>query len=236
MMSKEIDPNILRQNIKYLRELEYSLVTDFDEHESITPTTNKGHLTQESKKYFFEEVSKRLQELKEQNEETDFFQKVKGNFQNQEQVDHFLTHQELALKSFVSDKTFVKKYQYKDSKTSEVLRFGINTKYKELLTELALYNKQLVETVNDAIQNKLENKSDISNISNESKYKPFCQKYIDLTVSEKSVLTNAIEYLHDSTNKVVLVDIFPRKFNNKNNDVGTIDVNSLDTHTAILCS
>ena len=32
MMSKEIDPNILRQNIKYLEKLEYTPVVEFDEH------------------------------------------------------------------------------------------------------------------------------------------------------------------------------------------------------------
>jgi len=53
MKSKEIDPNILRHNIKYLEKLEYKAVVEFDEYESITPTTNKGYLTQESKKSFF---------------------------------------------------------------------------------------------------------------------------------------------------------------------------------------
>ena len=63
MMSKEIDPNILRQNIKYLEKLEYTPLVEFDEHESITPTTNKGHLTQESKKFFFKEAIEKLQDL-----------------------------------------------------------------------------------------------------------------------------------------------------------------------------
>ena len=62
-MSKEIDPNILRQNIKYLREFEYYPIKEFDEHESITPTTNKGHLTQGSKEHFFKKVKEKLQFL-----------------------------------------------------------------------------------------------------------------------------------------------------------------------------
>jgi len=52
MIQKEIDPNILRQNIKYLEKLEYKPVVEFGEHESITPTTNKGHLTSDSKNFF----------------------------------------------------------------------------------------------------------------------------------------------------------------------------------------
>lgn len=133
MIQKEIDPNILRQNIKYLEKLEYKPVVEFDEHESITPTTNKGHLTSDSKKYFFEDVSKKLQELKEQNEKVEkFYTEVQGNFQDQEDLSKFLTLQEEELNKLISDTIFVKKYQYKESKTSKVLRIGINSLNKPL--------------------------------------------------------------------------------------------------------
>ena len=234
MMSKEIDPNILRQNIKFIRELEYYPVKEFDEHESITPTTNKGHLTEESKKYFLEDVSRKLQKLKEQNEETDFFQKVKGNFKNQENLGEFLLTQEKTLEDFASNRIFIKKYQYKESKTSEVLRFGINIGYDSLIDELTLYNKQLTKTVSDAVQNKLEKQSDVSNISATTKYEPFRDKYIDLTSSERFIIGNAIKYLETSIHNVALVDVFPREFNNNNTGVGTINTKSLDTHTALL--
>lgn len=47
----DIDPNVFRQNIKYLEELKYEPL-EIDRHESITPKTNKGHLNTESKKAF----------------------------------------------------------------------------------------------------------------------------------------------------------------------------------------
>ena len=212
MMSKEIDPNILRQNIKYLEKLEYKPVVEFDEHESITPTTNKGHLTQESKKYFFEDVSKKLQEFKEQNKEADFFQKVEGNFENQEQVDHFLTRQELTLNSFVSDKTFIKKYQYKDSKTSEVLRFGIDLQYKNLKIELEKHNntqKTLSEHTKDS-------KNFVKVVEN-----------TELAPQEMVAMECAINVLLNTDSKTVLVDVFKRDTERKITDVQ-------DTHTVVL--
>lgn len=231
----DIDPNIWRQNIRYLEEAQYETIPEIDEHESITPTTNKGHLSLESKKSFFGEVISKLDVLREQNEKTeDFFTQVKGNFQNKEDLGKFLNSQEEALTNLSADNIFVKKYQYKTSETSKVLRFGINIQHKELLKELDIYNNQLTKKVTNALQSKLEKQSDISNISGATKYAPFREKYISLTSTEELVVKNAVKYLDSSSNKIALVDIFPREFNNKNTGVGTINIKNLDTHTALL--
>ena len=231
----DIDPNIWRQNIRYLEEAQYETIPEIDEHESITPTTNKGHLSLESKKSFFGEVISKLDVLREQNKKNeDFFTQVKGNFQNKEDLGKFLNSQEEALTGLSLDKVLVKKYQYKTSDTSKVLRFGINIQHKELLEELNIYNNQLTAKVNNALQSKLEKQSDISNISGATKYAPFREKYISLTSTEELVVKNAVKYLDSSSNKIALVDIFPREFNNKNTGVGTINIKNLDTHTALL--
>ena len=218
MIQKEIDPNILKQNIKYLEKLEYKPIVEFDEHESITPTTNKGHLTSDSKKYFFEDVSKKLQELKERNKEVDFFQKVEGNFKNQGQVENFLIHQEMSLNSFISDNTLIKKYQYKDSKISEVLRFGINSYNKDLIQEISIkYNpsikKEEAVPISDTIsvfskstKDKVADALSKSNQFLELKAKAKNQ----VTPIEQSVVTQAVDYLNESGRKTALVDLFAR--------------------------
>ena len=212
MISKEIDPNILRQIIKYLRELEYYPIKEFDEHASITPTTNKGHLTLDSKKYFFEDVSKKLQELKEQNKDVDFFQKVEGNFKDQESLGGFLNFQEEVLQNLSSDKVFIKKYQYKDSKTSEVLRFGIDLQYKNLKIELEEHNntqKTLSEHTKDS-------KNFVKVVENTA-----------LAPQEMVAMRCAINALLNTDSKTVLVDVFKRDTERKITDVQ-------DTHTVVL--
>lgn len=237
MMSKEIDPNILRQNIKYLEKLEYTPVVEFDEHESITPTTNKGHLTQESKKFFFKEAIEKLQDLIKSNEEAEFYQRVKGDFENQGNLVNFLQNQGKILEFFVSDRIFIKKYQYKDSKTSEVLRFGINLKDKEVFQELIYYNKDLEKLLD-------KNPEDAkSNISGATKYKAFCSKYIKIADSENLAIKSAISFLESSSNNIALVDVFKRESKaitdpkNKKivlTQVGGINLNEIDTHTVLL--
>ena len=219
MMSKEIDPNILRQNIKYLRELEYYPVKEFDEHESITPTTNKGHLTQGSKEHFFKKVKEKLQGLKEQNETVEnFYTKVQGDFENQEQVEKFLIHQEFALNSFVSDNILIKKYQYKDSKISEVLRFGINSYNKDLIQEIGVkYNpsikKEEAVPISDTISvfSKSTKDKAADALNKNDKFQELKAKAKNqVTSTEQSVVTQAIDYLNESGRKTALVDLFAR--------------------------
>ena len=108
MENKEIDPNVWRQNIKFLEKLEYNPIKDIDEHESITPTTNKGHLTLDSRKMFFQKVSKELESLKTKNNEENFYEVFKGQFGNKKDLDNFLEYQEKTLKNFTSDEIFIK--------------------------------------------------------------------------------------------------------------------------------
>jgi len=136
-----------------------------------------------------------------------------------------------------SNAIFIKKYQYKDSNTSDVVRFGINLKNKDLFTELDNYNtnlnKDLALNPNDAK----------SNISNETKYKDFSNKYIKLTSFEKLAIQSTIDYLESSTNNIALVDVFKREskqtVDSQNKkiiiaNVGEINPRELDTHTALL--
>ena len=54
------------------------------------------------------------------------------------------TEEVLNVERFAKENAiFIKKYQYKDSNTSDVVRFGINLKNKELFTELDNYNTNL---------------------------------------------------------------------------------------------
>lgn len=141
--------------------------------------------------------------------------------------------------NFLQDNSiFIKKYQYKESPTSGVVRFGINLKHKELINQLNEYNQNLNTTLE-------LNPSDAkSNISNETNYKAFSEKYISLTSYEKSALGSAIDYLNNSPdNKTVLIDVFKRESKqvtdpkNKKKvitNVGEINVKELDTHTTLL--
>lgn len=135
---------------------------------------------------------------------------------------------------FIDDDYYVDEYQYKTSKTSQVLHFGINTYRKELKDELVKYNLGLQIILQKALDDKIETKSNISNISGSTKYKPFCEKYIELTAYEKVVMKKAIDYMFDDNRKTCMVDIFPREFNDKNTGVGTINTKVLDVHTVVL--
>lgn len=208
----DIDPNVLRQNIKFIRELEYSSVKDFDEHESITPTTNKGHLTKESKKYFFEDVSKKLQELKEQNEKAEFYTQVQGDWKDQETLSNFLNFQEEVLQNLISDKIFIKKYQYKDSKKSEVLRFGIDLQYKNLKIDLYEHNAK---------------QKTLSEHTKDSKNFVKVAENTELASQEVTAMRCAINVLLNTDNKTVLVDVFKRDAERKITDIQ-------DTHTVVL--
>ena len=208
----EIDPNIWRQNIKFLEELKYIPIEDIDEHESITPTTNKGHLTQESKVFFFKSVFEKLQELKESNREKDFYTQVQGNFENQDHLGRFIDNQEQTLKHFDSDKIFIKKYQYKDSDTSKVLRFGINLQYKDLKIELEEHNNK---------------QKTLSEHTKDTKNFVKVVESTALAPQEIVALECAINILLNTDSKTVLIDIFKRDIERKITDVQ-------DTHTVAL--
>ena len=182
MMEKyesDIDPNIFRQNALFLENLRYKPIPEIDEHESITPRTNKGHLDEESRDTFFKKVIKKIQDLKTQNEEKDFFMQVQGGFKNKGDLDVFLENEQNLLESLTTNKVYIKKYQYKESETSKVLRFCINTNHENLGEELRNYNLQLQENIENALEQNLEKKSNISNISGATKYEPFRNKYIN---------------------------------------------------------
>lgn len=262
MIQKEIDPNILRQNIKYLEKLEYKPVVEFDEHESITPTTNKGHLTSDSKKYFFEDVSKKLQELKEQNEKVEkFYTEVQGNFQDQEDLSKFLTLQEEELNKLISDTIFVKKYQYKESKTSKVLRIGINSLNKPLKEWIEkeynpLIKKEQIIQVSDvasilskSIKHKDPKEEEILK-EKDTKFQEFKLKAVkQITPIEKSIVQQGIDYLDGTMDKTVLVDLFARHSKDGKYAINYIDKGvdyksghikytkdgNIESHTVVLC-
>ncbi|XP_065675164.1 uncharacterized protein LOC136091477 [Hydra vulgaris] len=220
-IENEINPNVLRTESKKLNNLFYEKVIEC-EYESITPATNKGVLTEESKKKFFDKVKKKLNKLKEQNNEEDFHQ----GFENNASFTKYLEGQEEELKELVSDKILIHKYQYKESKLSEVIRFRINIRNDNIANEISSYNTKLKDSRKD--------KDVISNISGSSNYKKI-QECIDLTESECVVLKNAIRYLETSLNNIALVDVFKRELKAlKGVQVGEINSNKLDLHTVVL--
>ena len=212
MENKEIDPNIWRQNIKFLDKLEYKPIKDIDEHESITPTTNRGYLTQESKGFFSKSVFEKLQELKKSNQETEFYKNIKGDFKNQEDFGNFLEYQKKTLDTILSDKVFIKKYQYKDSETSKVLRFGIDLQYKDLKIELEEHNN---------------NQKTLSEHTKDSKNFVKVAENTALAPQEIAAIGCAVNVLLNTDSKTVLVDIFKRDTERKITDMQ-------DTHTVVL--
>lgn len=227
-----------------------------DNNESITPTTDKGHLDIDS---VYKKLEK-LQELEKQKavQITDSKEEAKQIHIHEGEEEELVSttmpmmlskKAELIIPSpeiqflenvfnFTKDETlFIKKYQYKNSETSQVLRFGINYKSKLTQEELDNYNQKLKTLLE-------QNPSDAqSNISNETKYKNFSEKYITLTSFEKLAIKNALCYLEHSKSNIALVDVFKRESKqvvdpkNKKNiitNVGEISLKELDTHTAIL--
>lgn len=173
---------------------------EIDNNESITPTTDKGYLD-------FNLVSKKLEQLK-------------------------LTESEESIKYFQSlekQGMFVKKYQYKDSEISDVIRFGINTKKEGLVEDLLIYNKNIRDNLSGNFLEKM------SNISGESNYGKFI-KAVQPTDIEKNIVNNAIQHLKDTNSKTILVDVFPRTLKQtESNKVGTIDLTKgVESHTALL--
>ena len=141
--------------------------TELKEKRSITPDTHKSRT-----------LVKNIEELAKF-----------GLIKELKIVEKQVAKENLMLQKENTDNQFyVDEYQYKDSKTSHVVRFGIDKYNEELKKELSIHNDKLKENLKKALEEKIETKSDISNISGVTKYKPFCEKYIELTSYEKTVI------------------------------------------------
>lgn len=187
--------------------------TELKEKRSITPDTHKSRT-----------LVKNIEELAKF-----------GLIKELKIVEKQVAKENLMLQKENTDNQFyVDEYQYKDSKTSHVVRFGIDKYNEELKKELSIHNDKLKENLKKALEEKIETKSDISNISGVTKYKPFCEKYIELTSYEKTVIENAISYMFHADKKTCMVDVLPREFNEKNTGVGTVNIKNLDVHTVVL--
>ena len=242
MENKEIDPNIWRQNIKFLEKLEYIPIKDIDEHESITPTTNKGHLTLDSKKMFFQQVSKELEDLKTNNSEEKFYEIFKGQFKDQEDLGKFLEYQEKTLRNFNSEGIFIKKYQYKNSETSKVLRFGINSLDKNLKDWIekeynpSIKKEQIIQVsdVASVLSKSIKKGTELEEFAKkDNKFQEFKLKADkQITSIEKSIIQQGIDYLNVAETKTVLVDIFAR--NAKDGSIKYTKDGDIETHTVVL--
>ena len=213
MMSKEIDYNVLRENNIFLEDQElYMATAEIDNNESITPTTNKGHVD-------FNLLHKKLMEVETSKEEGDL---------NDTSI--FVKN---ILKFSQDDSVFIKKYQYEDDSTSKVLRFGINHNNSAL-------KEFVINKYNQTIQNTIKISDTISDLSKKSKHDQFLEKiksYTEqskdqITSIEKNIVTQAINYLDNTENKTVLVDLFVR-------DKGTGKIkftkkNDIETHSVVL--
>lgn len=115
---------------------------------------------------------------------------------------------------------YVDEYQYKDSHTSHVLHFGINTFNKPLKEEIEKYNK--------SVKGKLESVKSISYNKIQS-YKESINQII--TKIEHQLIDVAIDSLSKLGCKTILVDIFDRDVNKT---IKFEDDNSPKTHTIVL--
>jgi hypothetical protein len=97
---------------------------------------------------------------------------------------------------------YVDEYQYKDSHTSHVLHFGINTFNKPL--------KEEIEKYNESVKGKLESVKSISYNKIQS-YKESINQII--TKIEQQLIDVAIDSLSKLGCKTILVDIFDRDVN-----------------------
>ena len=128
---------------------------------------------------------------------------------------------------------YVDTYSHQSLETSRILHFGINTHQQGLREELSIYNEQLRKGLP-----KTGGLDKISNISGESNYRKFIDA-ITPTGIENDIVNNAVQYLRETGNKIVLVDLFPRALNSKTEGipVGTIKLSeNIETHTALLYS
>jgi hypothetical protein len=123
---------------------------------------------------------------------------------------------------------YVDEYQYKDTRTSHVLHFGINTSRIALKHEMQEHNNKVKKNLQES-----KVASAISNAKSNQGEKIEClQQYKDeskltITIIEKDLVQKAIDYLDNSKQKTALVEVFER------DQFGKVK-NGLGTHTVVL--
>lgn len=175
---------------------------------SITPDTHKSRILVKDEK-----------DLK-------IFSKIKQKVI--EKQEFFIKQEEIMLDKF-DHQFYVDEYQYKGSKTSHVLHFGINTYRDELEEELVEYNNKQKEKFE---LKSLSKGSEDKRIEAIKSFQLKAEKV--LTEYEKYVVQKAVEHL--STNqmqKTVLIDFFVRDVDNK---IQFTDKGIAITHTVVLYS
>lgn len=131
--------------------------------------------------------------------------------------------------NLVKDELFyVDYYQYKDSITSHVMHFGINTYSEILIKELEKYNfvkkGKLLElkSISGVLSQKDKAIENITTLDKTAKSL--------LTEFEKNCVNNAILHLKNTAAKTVLVDVFARDADNNI----IIQKSEPETHTVVL--
>lgn len=174
-----------------------------DSNESITPTTDKGYFN-------IEILQKKLSVLESEEEE----KQQDSSLREGEQIVTSSSQnigQDVFLKKLynplLEDTIFIKRYQYQDSETSDVLRFGINKNSLGIKSQLGTFQYLNQEEKSVSIQSAIESDALRSNI-----------RKIKITEQEKAITESALAYLNMlEKGKCVLVDVFDRK----NSDIHT---------------
>lgn len=123
---------------------------------------------------------------------------------------------------------YVDEYQYKDTPTSHVLHFGINTSRKALKQEIQEHNDKVKKNLQEA-----KVASTISNTKSNQEEKIECLKQykdeskLTITIVEKNLVQKAIDYLDNNMQKTALVEVFERDQSGKVKK-------GLGTHTVVL--
>lgn len=217
----DIDPRIWKGNAEFLKDSKNYVKTEglhynwqqvgikeqlVDNNESITPTTDKGYLDKDT---FFQEVFTKLEALEEKNQNPDYYKGVphdlRSQIQSQDNLGEFLRIQKKAIKPLSDEVIFIKKYQYDNSNTSEVLRFGINKKSQKVEVLFKEFEKETDKSV--SISSQINDLDLFTNINK-----------IKITEYEHYITEMALSYLETlESGKCVLIDVFDRK----NNDIHT---------------
>ncbi len=153
MIKKEssIDPNILRQNIEFLDKNDYYI------------SKVRGHTTKDQLLKHSTDISKRSitpdthksRTLVQNDKELQIFDSIK----KLEIIEKQIFKEELMMSQEDQDLPFyVDEYQYKDSPSSHVLHFGINTLYKPLKEEIINYNNTVKEAITRDLTDQITDK------------------------------------------------------------------------------
>lgn len=178
-----------------------------DNNESITPTTDKGYLNKDN---FFQEVFKKLEALKKVNDENpDYYTGVPSSLnlqiKSQDDFNKFLENQKSTIEPLLNNAIFIKRYQYNDSKSSDVIRFGIDKKCPEIENLFKIFEKEDGKSV--SITSTIKEDALFENINK-----------IRITDYEEHITKMALTYLETlECGKCVLIDVFDRK----NSDIHT---------------